>query len=156
MKRLLFKILRLWFYLPSETLGLTSQSFVCSLILGETKFEEIAWILQMLKAPLQEKKSPRLLSREVFINKNNGDKNPVHAQGCEGQEWGITQVSEMFITFLQTRFSSTVYIRQYSMYPKLLFCGVLVSSAFYYNAKCAVQAHIWNSYRCFSVKISIF
>lgn len=95
----------------------------------------------MLKSALQEKKSPRLLSREVSINKNNGDTNPVHAQGCAGQEWGVTHVPEMFITFLQTRFSSTVYMRQYSMYPKLLFCGV-VSSAFYYNAKCAVQAHI--------------
>lgn len=39
MKHLLFKILRLGFYLLSETSGLTSQSFVCSLILGETKFE---------------------------------------------------------------------------------------------------------------------
>lgn len=42
MKHLLFKILRLGFYLPSETLALTFESFACSLILVETKFEGIA------------------------------------------------------------------------------------------------------------------
>lgn len=82
------------------------------------------------------------MSPEVFINKINDDHNPVHAQSCAGQEWDITRVSEKFITFLRTRFSSAVYTRQYSMYPKLLFCGVLVSSEFYYYAKSAVQVHI--------------
>lgn len=55
-------------------------------------------MLQMLEAAFQETIT-RLLSHEVFINKINGDNNPVHAQGCAAQEWDITRVSEMFITF---------------------------------------------------------
>lgn len=82
------------------------------------------------------------MSCEVFINKSNGDNNPVHAKAVQVK----SGISHMFHRSSLPSYKLGL-VQQFIQeciqnIQNCFFCGVLVSSEFYYYAKYAVQAHI--------------